>query len=266
MEPKDYISIASAAIALLALMIGIFHEYQRRKNQDRFRTEDRSDAFNFLIRDEVMKLFIASDTVGLRTVDALGSNDQKDSQRLELLRRTATQLQVVGHTELGSALDHLCEEWPNNPEQRESLKKEFMANVQKAMKRTAANKAPPTWSRTMNSTVPQLLIAVLSSVAAGLIVFFLTVDDVELREEIVRFEEASTTYLNSAESVFWCKSECGDLKDLKERYESMDVDRFRNSVRRLKDLEADFAGQLDRLSSTADELHDRIMSSGLKRI
>ena len=131
MEPT-YISIASALIALAAFGLSMFHEIRRRRDQARLRTEESVITRNSLIREEVMKLFIASETVGLRTVDALGSDDS-DEARLQLLRRTGTQLRVVGHKELASALECLCDAWQENPEKSE-LKRKFIQKVEDEMR------------------------------------------------------------------------------------------------------------------------------------
>ncbi len=133
MELKDILSLTLASIAVL---VTIYHEYKRKKDQARFRRYDILLAHNDLLRDEVIKLFVASETVGLRTVDALGSNDKEDPIRKKLLERTAIQLRVSGHEQIADKLMELCALFPGNCKAAETKKKEFYDFVASQIRQT----------------------------------------------------------------------------------------------------------------------------------
>ena len=122
MEASDVVAIVSAAMAAVAIGIGLFHESQRRKDLRQHREQDLALAAEARVRAHVLELLVTSDTGGLRTVEAL-HGDAHLSDRLMYLRRTATQLEVVGEASLAAGLRALCDEWANEGETNLSLQR-----------------------------------------------------------------------------------------------------------------------------------------------
>jgi hypothetical protein len=123
METSDYIALGSAILALIALVLGILN-----------RMRDKRTFLNRALRDEVIRLFVASETTGLRTLDALGQGGQENEERLEYLSRTATQLDVVGHTALAEELRGLCSKWPSLSEQQANdLRNRFLHGLKRRL-------------------------------------------------------------------------------------------------------------------------------------
>ena len=118
---KDLIAVLAVIISLFALVVSLIN---RRADIDRLN--------KYRTRDKVWNLLTSS--AGLRSIEALAKEDGKTEKRVEMLRRTATQLKTAGAKSLGDELESLLHNtWPSG-KGTTAAKEEFLDSVNDYMK------------------------------------------------------------------------------------------------------------------------------------